>query len=139
MYLNHMMNKFKKAESGMMLRNSVNEISAAKIQEINTSKVDTDSINDRLGKGAKTALKELEAQKIAYTLAENASGYTVKYSYNGTNYTITYYAKEEITEAKPEKPFTGETTGTESGEVPALPETEEPLFDYSDVDKDAKA
>ena len=48
MYLNHMMNKFKKAESGMMLRNSVNEISAAKIQEINTSKVDTDSINDRL-------------------------------------------------------------------------------------------
>ena len=36
MYLNHMMNKFKKAESGMMLRNSVNEISAAKIQEINT-------------------------------------------------------------------------------------------------------
>lgn len=139
MYLNHMMNKFKKAESGMMLRNSVNEISAAKIQEINTSKVDTDSINDRLGKGDKTALKELEAQKIAYTLAENASGYTVKYSYNGTNYTITYYAKEEITEAKPEKPFTGETTGTESGEVPALPETEEPLFDYSDVDKDAKA
>lgn len=139
MYLNHMMNKFKKSESGMMLRNSVNEISAAKIQEINTSKVDTDSINDRLGKGDKTALKELEAQKIAYTLAENASGYTVKYSYNGTNYTITYYAKEEITEAKPEKPFTGETTGTESGEVPALPETEEPLFDYSDVDKDAKA
>lgn len=139
MYLNHMMNKFKKAESGMLLRNSVNEISAAKIQEINPPKVDTDSINDRLGKGDKTALKELEAQKIAYTLAENASGYTVKYSYNGTNYTITYYAKEEITEAKPEKPFTGETTGTESGEVPALPETEEPLFDYSDVDKDAKA
>lgn len=102
MYLNHMMNKFKKAESGMLLRNSVNEISAAKIQEINPPKVDTDSINDRLGKGDKTALKELEAQKIAYTLAENASGYTVKYSYNGTNYIITYYAKEEITEAKPE-------------------------------------
>ena len=36
MYLNHMMNKFKKAESGMLLRNSVNEISAAKIQEIMT-------------------------------------------------------------------------------------------------------
>ena len=95
MYLNHMMNKFKKAESGMMLRNSVNEISAAKIQEINTSKVDTDSINDRLGKGDKTALKELEAQKIAYTLAENASGYTVKYSYNGTNYTILTMQKKK--------------------------------------------
>lgn len=64
MYLNHMMNKFKKAESGMLLRNSVNEISAAKIQEINPPKVDTYSINDRLGKGDKTALKELEAQKL---------------------------------------------------------------------------
>lgn len=140
MYLNHMMNKFKKAESGMLLRNSVNEISAAKIQEINTPKVDTDSINDRLGKGDKTALKELEAQKIAYTLAENASGYTVKYSYNGTNYTITYYAKEEITEAKPEKPVTNDAiTETESDEAPAQPKTEEPSFDYSDIDKDAKA
>jgi len=139
MYLNHMMNRFKKAETGMLLRDSVNAISAAKIQETHSLKIDTDSINERLGKGDKTALKELEAQKIAYTLAENANGYTVKYSYNGTNYTITYYAKEEI-DVKPEKPVTGETT-TETGvdDVPAQSETEEPSFDYSDVDKGAKA
>lgn len=130
---------------------------------------DIDSVNERLGAGDKDALKELEAQKISYSLIENANGYTVKYSYEGNNYTIVYFAPETpetdngggtgnlgVTEdsdttdgindsyvpVTPEKP-----EDVEEPEVPVTPEepedTEEPdfVFDYSSagVDEDVKA
>ena len=134
-----------------------------------TAEFDIDSVNERLGAGDKDALKELEAQKISYSLIENANGYTVKYSYEGNNYTIVYFAPETpetdngggtgnlgVTEDSdttdgindsyvpitPEKP-----EDVEEPEVPVIPEepenVEEPdfVFDYSSagVDEDVKA
>ncbi len=51
-----------------------------------------DDINDRLGRGDKAALSELESRNIPFTIKENGNSYTVKYSYNGQNYIITYNA-----------------------------------------------
>ncbi len=143
---------------------------AQKVEKVSeTAKFDIDSVNERLGAGDKDALKELEAQKISYSLIENANGYTVKYSYEGNNYTIVYFAPETpetdngggtgnvgVTEGSdttdgindsyvpvtPEKP-----EDVEEPEVPVTPEepedTEEPdfVFDYSSagVDEDVKA
>ncbi len=109
---------------------------SAKIEqsENETPKFDIDSINTRLGKGDKEALKELEINRISYSLTESASGYTIKYSYEGINYTIVY--------------FSSETTGQGSSDnintkpvEPAVPEeTEESegAFNYSEagIDKD---
>lgn len=119
-----------------------------------TAEFDIDSINERLGAGDKDALKELEAQKISYSLIENANGYTVKYSYEGSNYTIVYFAPEtpEIDDGG----GAGNVGGTEETDAPSdvdepdapvtpeePEETEEPdfVFDYSSagVDEDVKA
>ena len=143
------------------------DLKVEKVSE--TAKFDIDSVNERLGAGDKDALKELEAQKISYSLIENANGYTVKYSYEGNNYTIVYFAPETpekdngggtgnlgVTEDSdttdgindlyvpitPEKP-----EDVEEPEVPVIPEepenVEEPdfVFDYSSagVDEDVKA
>ena len=54
---------------------------------------DAESVNERLGNGDLEALEELEKHKITYQLEENANGYKVKYSYEGTNYTIVCYGK----------------------------------------------
>ena len=134
---------------------------AQKVEKVSeTAKFDIDSINERLGAGDKDALKELEAQKISYSLIENANGYTVKYSYEGNNYTIVYFAPEtpEIDDGggagnvdgtedpdtpsdidEPDVPVT-----PEEPEVPVTPEepgdVEEPdfVFDYTSagVDED---
>lgn len=72
----------------------VNSKLAVYVDTVNTAEpdIDLDEINELLGKGNKEALKKLDSLKIGYTLQENDSGYTIKYSYKGTNYTITYYA-----------------------------------------------
>ncbi len=124
-----------------------------------TAEFDIDSINERLGAGDKDALKELEAQKISYSLIENANGYTVKYSYEGNNYTIVYFAPETPVTDDGGAENTGDTGnvgGTEETDAPSdvdepdapvtpeePEETEEPdfVFDYSSagVDEDVKA
>lgn len=87
MYLkNSILSRFK--ECSLAFR----EVAVNKTKETAATEVDTASINERLGKGDKTALNELDAQGIPYTLTETGSGYKVKYSYEGTDYTITYYA-----------------------------------------------
>ena len=112
------------------------------------SEFNVDAINDRLGQGDKDALTLLSNNKIPYTLAENTDGYIVKYSYNGTNYTITYYAQKEsdktdnsvvsdtTTEEKPEVD-TDTTTGTSGlGEDEAMADDDSKYswFDYSVIE-----
>ncbi len=58
-----------------------------------TNKLDIDAINERLGEGDLDVLEELEKLQITYQLEENDNGYKVKYSYEGTNYTVVYYGK----------------------------------------------
>ena len=51
---------------------------------------DLEALNERIGKGDKSALKELEQKGIPYAIKEDDNGFTVNYSYNGNNYTIVY-------------------------------------------------
>ena len=111
---------------------------SAKIEqsESETPKFDIDSINTRLGKGDKEALKELETNRISYSLTESASGYTIKYSYEGINYTIVYFASGATSQGN------SDSTNTKPVEPTVSEETEENegAFNYSEagIDKNKK-
>ena len=90
-----------------------------------STELNIDELNTQLGSGNKEALKILDENQIPYTLAERDSGYTVKFSYNGTNYTIAYYAPSEAesptsSNTKPQETSKPTTTPTEE-----IAETEE--------------
>ena len=101
---------------------------AAAVKSVsNQPEVDIDEINEQLGKGNRDALSQLEELGISYTLAERDNGYTIKYSYNGTNYTIAYFAPQTTeeestpTETQPAQPTQTPTTEetTETGDSSA--------------------
>ena len=107
----------------------------------NSTEFDINIINERLGCGDKDALKELEAQKVSYTLTENSEGYTVKYSYEGINYTITYY-QSQANENKEENNDTENSNSINNLEdIQENSQIKEGKygFDYSGINKDAKA
>ena len=122
-YLNSF-KKFGKAETSLK---SMQQIKSVQQKSVTEANVDIDAINDRLGKGDKDAVQELDKQRISYTLTESDSGYTVKYNYKGTNYTINYYAPVE-------SPVDSEPVTS-----PDEPAKDEPVFDFTGVNKDAKA
>lgn len=144
-------NRFLKNEYGVAMPYKLAVNTTLKVEKVEESAdFDINSINDRLGQGDKDALKELEAQRIAYSLIENANGYTVKYSYEGSNYTIAYFASETPATGVDEAGNTGaagnvgETEDTEAPSGTEEPEeTEETdfVFDYAaaGVDEDVKA
>ena len=129
-----------------------------KVQEsLEQPEIDIENLNEQLGKGNKDVLAELDKYGISYTLAERDNGYTVKFSYNGTNYTIAYHApqiSEPDQESNTENPVTKPGTPEENNSInvtPAAPEatapeelpvvdtteetSTEPKFDYSVVDE----
>ena len=156
-------NRFLKNEYGVAMPYKLAVNTTLKVEKVEESAdFDINSINDRLGQGDKDALKELEAQRISYSLIENANGYTVKYSYEGSNYTIVYFAPETPATGVDEAGNTGAAGNvgeTEDTEAPSDVEesdgteapsgTEEPeeteetdfVFDYAaaGVDEDVKA
>ena len=87
------MDKFQKVE--MFQRQaleSTGSVGATSRTSTSSDDFSVDDINDRLGRGDKAALSELESRNIPFTIKENGNSYTVKYSYNGQNYIITYNA-----------------------------------------------
>ena len=100
--------------------NSIKNVKQALIDTVQKLEIfDVDDINEQLGRGNKDALELLDKHHIPYTLAQRENGYTVKYSYNGTNYTISYYTPQSIgnpEDTTPEAPDS--TPGTPSAETP---------------------
>lgn len=154
----HSFRNFEKLETFNLKTKTVDDIIVAK--SVSQPEVDVSSINERLGNGDKSAIKELDKLNISYVLQEKATGFSVKYSYNGTNYTIVYsepkastpveLPQTPVTPTVPtdeivaedttptETPSTDDTVGTEGAITEETPKNDEPEFDYTGVNKDAK-
>ena len=54
-------------------------------------------IREKLKNGDISGLDDLDRYGVNYSLIESANGYTVKFSFNGNNYTINYVEPDETT------------------------------------------
>lgn len=161
--LNNMMKAFAKIAPQTNDTTQINKAKNAEVYRVTieeTKEFDVEKINERLGKGDKEALEEFDTYNIPYQMSENSKGFTVKYTYNGTNYTIKYYSqstpKPPINPGAPTpaqtpgaptvnpNKFQSSNTSIETPTVPVAPEPsvtppiaaeeETPTVDYSGMD-----
>ena len=133
------LSKYNSHRLSEMFQQMKNCLESSKVEYVNEKPVqefNVDDINEQLGKGNLDILQELDKNQIPYTLAERSNGYTVKYSYKGTNYTIAYYAPQNSGNAVNNDSNT--VSGNENSE--ATEETESPtVSENEDIPEETPA